>query len=135
MDSMSTLSWNKTEMMVLNLLYSAAYLEAIILLFAGKDPGWLESCAGILEQSMGARNRVGTGLIAPAPRARICKHLRSPGIDSKDSISQAYVAWRAGYDNPICRSGPPGYTLTGRINSLESIPGLLARWQIRALPT
>ncbi len=39
MDSISALSWNKTEIMVLKLLYSAAYLEAIILLFAGKDPG------------------------------------------------------------------------------------------------
>jgi hypothetical protein len=29
-------------------------------------------------------------------RARICKHLRSPGIDSEESISPSYVAWRAG---------------------------------------
>jgi hypothetical protein len=29
-------------------------------------------------------------------RARICKILRSPGIDSKESIPPAYVAWRAG---------------------------------------
>ncbi len=28
------------------------------------------------------------------PRARICKLLRSPGIDSKKSIPLAYVAWR-----------------------------------------
>ncbi len=28
--------------------------------------------------------------------ARICKRLRSPGIDSKESMPQAYVAWRAG---------------------------------------
>ncbi len=27
--------------------------------------------------------------------ARICKHLRSPGIDPKESIPPAYVAWRA----------------------------------------
>jgi hypothetical protein len=29
-------------------------------------------------------------------RARICKRLRSPGIDSKESIPLAYVALRAG---------------------------------------
>ncbi len=28
--------------------------------------------------------------------ARIFKRLRSPGIDSKEWISQAYVAWRPG---------------------------------------
>ncbi len=28
--------------------------------------------------------------------ARICKHLRSPGIFPKESIAPAYVAWRAG---------------------------------------
>jgi hypothetical protein len=27
--------------------------------------------------------------------ARIFKHLRRPGIDSEDSITPAYVAWRA----------------------------------------
>jgi hypothetical protein len=35
-------------------------------------------------------------------RAQILKHLRSPGINSKELILPAYVAWRAGrYDNPI----------------------------------
>jgi hypothetical protein len=29
-------------------------------------------------------------------RARICKSLRRPGIDSENSIPPAYVAWRAG---------------------------------------
>jgi hypothetical protein len=29
-------------------------------------------------------------------RARICKHIWSPGIDSEESISPAYVAWQAG---------------------------------------
>ncbi len=29
-------------------------------------------------------------------QARICKRLRSPGIDSKKSIPPAYVAWRVG---------------------------------------
>jgi hypothetical protein len=35
-------------------------------------------------------------IIEKKPRARICKRLRSPGIDSKESIPPAYVAWRAG---------------------------------------
>ncbi len=42
-------------------------------------------------------------------RARICKHLRSPGIDSKESIPPVNVAWRAGTSNrvvvPACQAG------------------------------
>ncbi len=34
-------------------------------------------------------------------RARICKRLRRPGIDSEDSIPPAYVAWRAGTTNKV----------------------------------
>jgi hypothetical protein len=34
------------------------------------------------------------------------------------------------YDNPICRTGPPGY-IGGEIDSSESIPGLHKRLQIR----
>ncbi len=34
-------------------------------------------------------------------RARICKRLRRPGIDSEDSIPPAYVAWRAGTKNRV----------------------------------
>ncbi len=34
-------------------------------------------------------------------RARICKRLRSPGIDSDNSIPPAYVAWRAGATNRV----------------------------------
>jgi hypothetical protein len=34
-------------------------------------------------------------------RARICKRLSSSGIDSKDAISPAYVAWRAGMSNRV----------------------------------
>jgi hypothetical protein len=30
------------------------------------------------------------------PRARICECLKSSGIDFKESIPLAYVAWRAG---------------------------------------
>jgi hypothetical protein len=34
-------------------------------------------------------------------RARICKHLRSPAIDSRKLIPPAYVAWRAGTSNRV----------------------------------
>jgi hypothetical protein len=34
-------------------------------------------------------------------RARICKRLRSPGIDSEESIPPAYVAWRANTTNMV----------------------------------
>ncbi len=33
-------------------------------------------------------------------RAGICIRLRSPGIDSKESIPQVYVTWRAGIRQP-----------------------------------
>ncbi len=34
-------------------------------------------------------------------RARICKRLRSPGIDSKELFPPAYLAWRAGMTNSV----------------------------------
>ncbi len=34
-------------------------------------------------------------------RARICKPLRIPGIDFKESIPPAYVTWRAGTSNRV----------------------------------
>jgi hypothetical protein len=34
-------------------------------------------------------------------RARTCKRLRSPGIDSKESVAPTYVAWRAGTSNKV----------------------------------
>ncbi len=42
-------------------------------------------------------------------RGRIWKLLRSRGIDFKESIRQTYVTLAGRYDNPICRTGPPGY--------------------------
>jgi hypothetical protein len=45
---------------------------------------------------MEARNRVGIGLSYWTAKARIFKRLWSPGIDSKELIPPAYVAWRAG---------------------------------------
>jgi hypothetical protein len=38
------------------------------------------------------------------------------------------------YDNPILRTCPPGYMhYAGKIDALESVPGLLKRLQIQAL--
>ncbi len=42
-----------------------------------------------------------TGRHAHGNRARICKRLWSPGIDSEESIPPAYVAWRAGTTNRV----------------------------------
>jgi hypothetical protein len=84
----------------------------------------MQYCAGILEQSVEARERVGLGLLYRPTRllgidswapqkfkipalvlsstwARICKHLRSPGIDSKELIPPAYVAWQADTSNRV----------------------------------
>ncbi len=54
------------------------------------------------------------------PRARICKRLRRPGIDSEVLIPPAYAALRAGTTNRVvtCCTGPSGW---------ESILGLLKR--------
>jgi hypothetical protein len=64
----------------------------------------------------------------------ILKLLRSPEIDSKESIPQAYVAWRAGTRTlfllgswpPIdCSKIPAQATQPGGIGSLESLLRLL----------
>ncbi len=52
----------------------------LLLSIEGKE--WKKTYAGILEQSMGTRNRVGIGLLYRPARVRICKRLRNPGIDS-----------------------------------------------------
>jgi hypothetical protein len=57
-------------------------------------------------------------------RARTCKRLRSPGIDSKESIPPAYLAWRAGTSNGVVI---PARQAENRF--LGSLKGL----QIRAL--
>jgi hypothetical protein len=56
----------------------------------------------VLKAIVAKQNREGhfrTNVVDPDSglfRARICKRLRSPGIDSEESIPSAYVAWRAG---------------------------------------
>jgi hypothetical protein len=39
--------------------------------------------------------------IASCIRARICKRLWSPGIDSEESTPPGYVVWRAGTTNRV----------------------------------
>ncbi len=46
-------------------------------------------------------HRVESSFMKATNRARTFKSLRSPGIDSKESISPAYVAWRAGTSNEV----------------------------------
>jgi hypothetical protein len=75
---------------------------------------------------MGARHRVGIGLLYQPARARICKRLLSPGIDSEESISPVYVACRAGTTN---RAVVPARQAGNRF--LGSLKGL----QIRAQAT
>jgi hypothetical protein len=43
----------------------------------------------------------GVDFIPQSEAARICKRLWSPGIDSEESISPAYVAWRASTTNRV----------------------------------
>ncbi len=62
-----------------------------------------ESCAGILEQSMGARSHVDIGLSYQPARGQISKRLRRPGIESKESIPPANVAGRTGSTNTTTR--------------------------------
>ncbi len=103
----------------------------------------------ILDQSMGARNRVGIGLLYRLPRARICSRLWSPGINFEESIPPAYVAWRAGTKNrvvvPVRQAGNRFLgsinglqiraqdSYVGGVDSLESIPGLLKSLKIPSL--
>jgi hypothetical protein len=76
---------------------------------------------------MGATvDRVGIGLSYRPARARICKCLWSPGIDSEESISAASVAWRASTTNRVV-----GLARQNGNRFLGPLKGL----QIRALAT
>jgi hypothetical protein len=74
----------------------------------------------------------------PSRQSSIFYRLWSPGIDSKASIPPAYVVWRAGIPtrclDPIdfLKNSSSGYK-GWRNRSLESIPGIFKRLQIRAL--
>jgi hypothetical protein len=91
-----------------------------------KPPTRTTYCAEIFKQSMWTRNRVGIGLSYRPARARTCKSLWSPGIDSEESISPAYVACRVGTTNRVV---VPARQAGNRF--LGSLKGL----QIRALAT
>ncbi len=72
-------------------------------------------------------------------RARICKRLWNPGIDSEKSIPPAYVAWRAGTTNrvfvPVRQTGNRFLgSLKGlKIRALSMCQ--LAKWKTLDLPT
>jgi hypothetical protein len=55
----------------------------------GTNSHLFQFCAGILEQSMRARNRVGIGLSYRPARARICKRLWSLESIPRDGFRQA----------------------------------------------
>ncbi len=56
----------------------------------------------------------------PPTRARICKRLRSPGIDSEESITPAYVAWRAGTTNrDVVPARQAGNRFLGSLKDLQ----------------
>jgi hypothetical protein len=63
--------------------------------------------------------------ICPQIRASICKRLRSPGIDSEESIQAGYVAGRAGTTNMVV---VPTRQVWNRF--LGSIKGLQIRVQL-----
>jgi hypothetical protein len=49
-------------------------------------------------------------------KARFCKRLRRPGIDSEASIPPACVAWRAGTTN---KARQAGYRFLGSLKGLQ----------------
>jgi hypothetical protein len=66
---------------------------------------------------------------------RICKRLRSPGFDSKESIQPAYVAWRAGTSNRVIR--PTRFTNTGSViyfTLSHKMAGLVRLWCSKSEP-
>jgi hypothetical protein len=82
--------------------------------------GGVLPCAVILEQFMGARNRVGTGLSYRPARACICKRFWSPGIDSEDLIPPAYVALRASTTNTVViQARQAGNRFLGSLTGLQ----------------
>jgi hypothetical protein len=57
--------------------------------------------------------------VGPGTHTTVCKRLRSPGIDSKESIPPAYVSRRAGKITLVVVPARPGIDYF-----LESITGL-----------
>jgi hypothetical protein len=65
-------------------------------------------------------------------RARICKRLRSPGIDSEESIPLANVAWRTGTTNRVVvPTRQAGNRFMGSLKGLQIralVPASLLVW-------
>ncbi len=105
-------------------VYICIHCTKMIIVYRLQACEWI-NCAGILEQSMGARNRLGIGLSYRPARARICKRLRSTGNNFKVSIRHVALAGR--YVKHCCCTSPPlkglqiraQVTYTGRLKSLK----------------
>jgi hypothetical protein len=59
------------------------------------------------------------GRLKPQTRARICKRLWSPGIDSEESILPAHVACRAGTTNRVVPTRQAGNQFLGSWKGLQ----------------
>ncbi len=70
-------------------------------MFLGDKIGVYSLHPGGVATNLGRSSYLSVILFAVQDRARICKRLGSPGIDSKEPIPPAYVAWRAGTSNKV----------------------------------
>jgi hypothetical protein len=87
---------------------------------------------GIIIYGKGNTRECGAVIVASSQtgnRDRIfCKRIRSPGIDSKESIPPAYEAWRTSTTNMVVVTARPATYYMYVVHKLvESIPGLLKR--------
>ncbi len=78
-----------------------------------RDSIWAMMVARILSKFLLSFKVVGetkrildTFRVSTGNRARICKRLRSPGIDFKESIPPAYETWRASTSNEVVVPAP-----------------------------
>ncbi len=79
------------------------FLPSSVGQFTAHSAGWLIRNLASCTNRSGLSVQAANGSKPPPlpPRARICKRLWSPGIDSEESISPAYVAWRASTTNRV----------------------------------
>ena len=75
-------------------------------------------CKRLWSPGIDSEESISPAYVVWRARARICKRLWSPGIDSEESISPTYVAGRAGTKKRGSRTVPPGW---------KSIPGFPKR--------
>jgi hypothetical protein len=74
-------------------------------------------CDQLIENGKQRRHVFLSFVLFATPRAGFCKNLRSPGIDSKEVIPPAFVAWRAGTSSRVVVPSRTGwFTGTGSVN-------------------